>query len=167
MTVEGLTVEAVGLTEVIFDTGTGMIIGDPIGIERLYNPLHFYGARSAGDGTYISAWASRAVDQTSQTLICLSQYLATLVLPSSYILAGRNSRFPLIHLTLVLYLKALIPAMLEQARRQNSLVSWPLIPFLRIADLDTDFWILGDVFLQNVYSAWDIGNTRIGFADLV
>jgi hypothetical protein len=30
----------------------------------------------------------------------------------------------------------------------------------------TEIWILGDVFLQNVYTAWDVGNTRIGFADL-
>ena len=35
------------------------------------------------------------------------------------------------------------------------------------ADLDTDFWILGDVFLQNAYTAWDVGKGRIGFADLV
>ncbi|KAH9957279.1 acid protease [Lactifluus volemus] len=28
------------------------------------------------------------------------------------------------------------------------------------------FWFLGDVFLQNVYTAWDVGNGRIGFADL-
>ena len=34
------------------------------------------------------------------------------------------------------------------------------------ADLGIDFWILGDVFLQNIYSAWDVGNERIGFADL-
>ena len=36
-----------------------------------------------------------------------------------------------------------------------------------MVDLYTDFWILGDVFLQNVYSAWDIGNKRIGFAGLI
>ena len=35
------------------------------------------------------------------------------------------------------------------------------------ADLNTEFWILGDVFLQNVYTAWDVGKGRIGFADLV
>lgn len=29
------------------------------------------------------------------------------------------------------------------------------------------FWIIGDVFLRNVYSAWDVDNGgRIGFADL-
>ncbi|KAH9988225.1 Asp-domain-containing protein [Russula vinacea] len=31
---------------------------------------------------------------------------------------------------------------------------------------EANFWILGDVFLQNIYSAWDVGNERIGFADL-
>jgi len=29
------------------------------------------------------------------------------------------------------------------------------------------FWILGDVFLRNAYTAWDVGQGRIGFADLV
>ncbi|KAN0123324.1 eukaryotic aspartyl protease [Russula decolorans] len=33
-------------------------------------------------------------------------------------------------------------------------------------DLTGRFWVLGDVFLQNVYSAWDVGGGRIGFATL-
>jgi cathepsin D len=65
--VEGRPVEAVGLTETIFDTGTSLIVGDPEGIERFYAPLHVYGARSApeyGDGTYTSTCASSTADQT-------------------------------------------------------------------------------------------------------
>ncbi|KAN0118079.1 acid protease [Russula decolorans] len=35
-----------------------------------------------------------------------------------------------------------------------------------LEELTGEFWILGDVFLQNTYTAWDVGNGRIGFADL-
>ena len=28
------------------------------------------------------------------------------------------------------------------------------------------FWVFGDVFLQNVYTVFDLGNNVIGFADL-
>jgi hypothetical protein len=34
------------------------------------------------------------------------------------------------------------------------------------ADPDAEFWILGDVFLENTYTAWDVGKMRIGFTDM-
>ena len=36
-----------------------------------------------------------------------------------------------------------------------------------VGEDDQDYWLVGDVFLQNVYSTFDIGMKRVGFADLV
>lgn len=29
-----------------------------------------------------------------------------------------------------------------------------------------DFWVVGGIFLQNVYTVFDQGNTQVGFAEL-
>jgi hypothetical protein len=84
-------------------------------------------------------------------------------------LETRKSRYLLMHLTSVPYLKALMPVWVEQSRMMHSrVVSSPVRTCLKDkADLGTEFWVLGVVFLENTYTAWDVGNERIGFADLV
>lgn len=34
------------------------------------------------------------------------------------------------------------------------------------AHRNLDTWIMGDVFMRNVYSVFDVGQLRVGFADL-
>ena len=56
------------------------------------------------------------------------------------------------------------------AASDDSLTGGKLISdnlFGKKSDFVTVFWILGDVFLRNAYTAWDVGQGRIGFADLV
>ena len=87
----GTSAPLVGNTKAIFDTGTTMIVGDPDGIKRLYDPLQFFGARYApeyGDGLFTSTCCR--LDAT-QRLISPSQSLATSTHPSPFILGGRKS----------------------------------------------------------------------------
>ncbi|KAG1776749.1 hypothetical protein EV702DRAFT_1106210, partial [Suillus placidus] len=39
-------------------------------------------------------------------------------------------------------------------------------PYQGILGWSRDYWIVGDVFMQNVYSIFDTGSWRIGFADI-
>jgi hypothetical protein len=53
----------------VFDTGTTMIVGDPVGIQDFFSPLvSLSGARPITDspGYYTSTWANLCVDQASQ-----------------------------------------------------------------------------------------------------
>ncbi|KAI0306143.1 acid protease [Multifurca ochricompacta] len=56
----------------------------------------------------------------------------------------------------------LVPSLLGLAR---ALVALAPPTALRVS-WSTGFWIVGDVFLQNVYTAFDLGQNRVGFASL-
>ena len=153
-------------TTTIFDTGTTLIVGDENGISKLFARIP--GASQYGDGMYTSAYfQSNAAGGLAHTSDFLSQFLAISTLPFPLMLVGQRSPSLLLHLILVLSPTILVPVWLVRPRlRLSTVVSWPVGFPVGNADCDTDFWILGDVFLQNVYSAWDVGNARIGFATL-
>ena len=117
-----------GNTQTIFDTGITMIVGDPVGISKLYAPI--VGALPApeyGVGLYTSTSSSSSVaHRRPGVLISVSQYLVIAILPLSLLSEARKSRFLLLHLTSDLSLWALIPALVEQPRvRSSRVVSWP------------------------------------------
>ena len=68
--------------EAIFDTGSSLIIGDPNGVQKFASKIGATSAPEIGDGFYTSTSSSSA-GQQSHILIFVSQYLATLALPST------------------------------------------------------------------------------------
>jgi hypothetical protein len=63
LTVDGVTDIAVGKRNATFDTGTSLIIGDPAGIERFYEPLiAHHGAMRRPKGRYQSTYAALLIE---------------------------------------------------------------------------------------------------------
>ncbi|KAI0299938.1 acid protease [Russula brevipes] len=130
ISVNGKTV--VQETEAIFDTGTTLIIGDPVGIASLY--LEIPGALPApqyGVGLY--------------TIPC------NFNTPISISVGGREFEISPASFNLG-PVSAGSDTCIAGAAASATFIG--------------QFWILGDVFLQNVYTGWDVGQTRIGFATL-
>ena len=168
-----VTVQGLENINAIFDTGTTLILGDPARIAVLYDALLRFGARLSpeyGDGFYTSTWASSAADHlerrttfdVSITVPCDFDTLISIyvggkgikISPDIFNLGPVDDSFE----------RCLAGAASDGQLTGNKLAS-DNDPRDK-ADTGTDFWVLGDVFLRNTYTAWDVGKGRIGFADL-
>lgn len=79
--------------EAIFDTGTTMTVGDPIGIEVFYAPLLRFGAQLApeyGEGFYTSTWASNTVDQPPHDVLIFLSVPCNFATPISVYFGGKE-----------------------------------------------------------------------------
>jgi cathepsin D len=161
----------VGKTQTIFDTGTTQIIGDPKGIKQFYALLRFYGAKPApqyGEGIYTSTWT------VGSPIRCLKTVLSITVpcnfnTPISVYVGGKKIQISPESFNLGAVAQG-SNTCIAGAASDSALTGGKLASDNTPgdnADLATEFWILGDVFLQNAYTAWDVGKGRIGFADLV
>ena len=174
----GIPVLGLENVNAIFDTGTTMIIGDPAGIRDFFAPLELsYGAKplpnspgsSSDSGYYSSTWANLADQPSQQYFIFYISVPCNFTTPISIYVGKKEIKITPDTFNLgpisngsdrcfagAAWLKQLTGGKLASDNEQ----------FRDKANMCTEFWILGDVFLQNTYTAWDVGGVRIGFADL-
>ncbi|KAI0279434.1 acid protease [Russula aff. rugulosa BPL654] len=140
ITVNGIPVLGLENVNAIFDTGTTMIIGDPAGIRDFFAPLElFYGAKPLPNSPGSSS------DSGYYTIPC------NFTTPISIYVGKKEIKISPDTFNL--------GPISNGSDRCFAGAAW-------LEQLTGEFWILGDVFLQNAYTAWDVGGVRIGFADL-
>jgi hypothetical protein len=160
----------------IFDTGTTLILGDPAGIMALFLELSFGADRPepvpGSPGYYTSTWANLAADQPSQQYLVFHLTVpCDFDTPISIYFGGKEIKISpdTFNLGLIYYSLDGSERCLAGAAWVGGLTGGKLASdkdHRDNIDMGTEFWILGDVFLRNTYTAWDVGIGRIGFADL-
>ncbi|KAH9958948.1 acid protease [Russula dissimulans] len=135
--VNGLTVVA-SKVPAIYDTGTTLIIGDPDGIEELY-------------ATILGA-VPDVVDSGIGGIL-LYTIPCTFNTPIIVVVGGKEVEIPPKIFNLGPVSSGSSTCVGGAAAYDGILLTEP-------------FWIMGDIFLRSVYTAFDVGNGRIGFADL-
>jgi len=157
----------------VFDSGTTAVVGDHDGVAAFYGEIG--GARVYNPKTQAEVWTGMLPLHISASqlpnVLTFIQSLATFMKPFSFPLETRKSGFLLIYLTpTTLSLLILVFVSVLYSKTPNfQAVRWPLLSPMSLTDLwyGTAFWVIGDIWLRNCYTIWDMGTPpRIGFADL-
>lgn len=149
----------------IVDTGTSLIVGDTDGINALFAQIP--GSRQVGNGLHTSLLRSSPLSVEFLTHFSVPCDFNT---PISVRFGGKD--FSVDPKTFNLgYYDSSFTDCLAGATSDNSLRGSEFVSAISsyVANWNpavTEFWIIGDVFLQNVYTVFDVGNSRVGFADL-
>jgi len=135
----------------IIDTGTTLIVGDASGVAKVYRniPGSKNAASTVGPGFYTCKWIS--------SVFCYIFYFPLATVPCSAI--------PSVSLTFGGGTFPISPATFNLGRVGATSDCVGGLISSSVAD-SAGGWIIGDVFLQNVYTAFDVGNAKVGFAPL-
>ncbi|KAI0048762.1 acid protease [Auriscalpium vulgare] len=135
----------------IIDTGTTLIIGPEAAVNAFYAQIP-YAAPLVFDGSSVGATSGLyTIPCDFNSTINLSfNKTAFSISPDTFMLGLDET---------ILDTIKLIPADTTTNTCIGGLGFLPSLPPL-------PFWIIGDVFMRNVYTAFDVGNKRVGFANL-
>ncbi|KAH8085458.1 aspartic peptidase domain-containing protein [Cristinia sonorae] len=126
----GSNQQTVGCTAAIIDTGSSLIIGDRVNVDKLYATIP--GSRDIGGGMY-------TVPCASIPIITLTIGGTAIPINPDYFNQG--------------------PVSVGSSQCVGGIAAAPQTSPPRVR-----YWTIGDVFLRGVYSVFDFGENRVGFA---
>lgn len=158
---------AVGSTSAIIDTGTSLILGDVDNVAAVYQMIP--DARDEGNGFYSGELSLRQLlwSCTDPLVSVPCGRVPTIRLAFggvAFQVSAETFNFRRVSSGSSRCIGAIVAS---SASTGEFAVGCAVLGESKLTSCScSDFWIVGDAFLQNVYTIFDVGQSRVGFAEL-